>query len=121
MVNGDGAVFFEKHGKIERFHGVTISEKSLQVAARHIARALDAEIDDANPILDSRLPDGSRVEIVLSPISVDGTSVSIRKFQNKRYDAQELVRLGMMPAEVLTQLQDAVLSHKNVLISGRTG
>src|SRR5215471_9537715 len=121
MVNGDRAVFFEKYGRKEQLHGVTIPEKSLQVAAKHIARALDADIDDTNPVLDSRLPDGSRVAIVLSGVSVNGTSVSIRKFQNKRYDAQELVRVGMIPADVLIELQEAVLNRKNVLISGPTG
>jgi pilus assembly protein CpaF len=121
MVNGDRAVFYEKRGRMEHLAGVTISEKSLQVAARNIARALDAEIDDRSPILDSRLPDGSRVAIVLSPVSVEGTSVSIRKFQNKRFDAQELVRVGMLPPEVLQTLRDAVLSWKNILISGATG
>jgi pilus assembly protein CpaF len=121
MVNGDRAVFFEKYGRKEQLRGVTIPEKSLQVAARNIARALDADIDDTNPILDSRLPDGARVAIVLAPVSVTGTSVSIRKFQNKRFDAQELVRVGMVPADVLKELQDAVLNRKNVLISGATG
>jgi pilus assembly protein CpaF len=121
MVNGDRAVFFEKYGRKEQLRGVTIPEKSLQVAARNIARTLDADIDDTNPILDSRLPDGSRVAIVLAPVSVTGTSVSIRKFQNKRFDAQELTRVGMMPADVLKELQDAVLNRKNVLISGATG
>jgi pilus assembly protein CpaF len=121
MVNGHHAVFFEKYGRKEQLRGVMISEKALQVAAKNIARALDADIDDTNPILDSRLPDGSRVAIVLAPVSVTGTSVSIRKFQNKRFDAQELVRVGMIPAEVLKELQDAVVNRKSVLISGPTG
>jgi pilus assembly protein CpaF len=121
MVNGDRAVFYEKHGRKEQFHGITIPEKSLQVAAKNIARALDADIDATNPILDSRLPDGSRVAIVLWPVSVTGTSVSIRKFQNKRFDAQELVRVGTITPEMLKELEDAVLNRKNVLISGRTG
>src|ERR1700676_743484 len=94
MVNGDQAVFFEKDGRIERASGVTIPERSLQVAARNIARALGDEISEEKPVLDSRLPDGSRVAIVLSPVSVGGTAMSIRKFQNKRYHAEELVRLG---------------------------
>src|SRR5262245_33596663 len=85
MVNGDRAIFFEKHGRMERLPGVTLREQSLQVAARNIARALGDEISEENPLLDSRLPDGSRVAIVLSPVSVGGTAVSIRKFQNKRY------------------------------------
>src|SRR5258708_11688855 len=90
MVNGEQAVFFEKDGRIEHAHGVTISERSLQVAARNIARALGGEIGEERPILDSRLPDSARVAIVLAPVSVEGTTISIRKFQNKAYDAAEL-------------------------------
>src|SRR2546428_156241 len=121
MINGDRSVFFEKYGRIQLLSGVAIGERSLQVAARNIARALGDEISEESPILDSRLPDGSRVAIVLSPISVGGTTLTIRKFQNKRYNAQELMRIGTLTAEVLTELQNAVLARKNILISGGTG
>src|SRR3989449_4556561 len=115
MINGDHAVFFEKHGRLERFPDVTIPEKSLQVAARNIARSLGDEISEESPLLDSRLPDGSRVAIVLFPVSVDGTSVTIRKFQNKRYNASELVRVGTLTASILNELQEAVRSARNIL------
>ena len=121
MINGEHAVFFEKNGQMEHVPGVTIREQSLQVAARNIARALGDEISEENPILDSRLPDGSRVAIVLAPVSVDGTTVTIRKFQNKRYNAGELVRAGMLTSEVLKNLQRAVSGRQNILISGGTG
>jgi len=91
------------------------------VAARNIARALGDEVSVESPILDSRLPDGSRVAIVLSPVSVGGTTLTIRKFQNKRYNAQELMRIGTLTPEVLTELENAVLARKNILISGGTG
>ena len=80
MINGERAVFFEKYGLIQSAAGVTIPERSLQVAARNIARALGDEVSEEKPILDSRLPEGSRVAIVLAPVSVGGTTVSIRKF-----------------------------------------
>ena len=121
MVNGDAAVFFEKQGRMHRLEGVTIQETALQVAARNIARSLGDDISEESPLCDSRLPDGSRVAIVLAPVSVGGTALSIRKFQTKRYDAQELVRGGTMPAEVLRELKDAVLTRKNIVISGGTG
>src|SRR5439155_8329181 len=101
MVNGERGVFFEKEGRIEQVPGVTIREQSLQVAARNIARALGDEISEENPILDSRLPDGSRVAIILSPISVVGTTLTIRKFQNKRYNVEELVRIGTLSSDLL--------------------
>ena len=121
MINGERAVFFEKDGRIELANGVTIPERSLQVAARNIARALGDEVSEEKPVLDSRLPDGSRVAIVLLPVSVGGTALAIRKFQNRRYNAEELVRLGTLTVEVLTELRNAVLARQNILISGGTG
>jgi pilus assembly protein CpaF len=121
MINGERAVFFEKDGRIERASGITISERSLQVAARNIARALGDEVNEGKPVVDSRLPDGSRVAIVLSPVAVAGTAVAIRKFQNKRYSAGELMRLGTLTTELLATLQTAVLARQNILISGGTG
>src|SRR2546428_13828432 len=118
MVNGDRAVFVEKYGQLALVAGVTIHEKFLQVAARNIARALGAEISEENPILDSRLPDGSRVAIILSPVSVAGTTLTIRKFQNKRYNAEELVRVGTLSSELLGVLQQAVRNRQNLLTAG---
>jgi pilus assembly protein CpaF len=121
MINGENAVFFEKQGRMQLAAGVTIPERSLQVAARNIARALGDEISEEKPLLDSRLPDGSRVAAAFKPVSVDGTAISIRKFHNKRYNAGELVRLGTLTTETLAELQHAVLSRENILISGGTG
>jgi pilus assembly protein CpaF len=121
MINGDHAVFVEKYGQMALVAGVTIHEKFLQVAARNIARALDSEIGEENPILDSRLPDGSRVAIVLWPVSVAGTTLTIRKFQNKRYNAEELVRRGTLTSDLLSVLQAAVRNRQTILISGGTG
>jgi pilus assembly protein CpaF len=121
MVNGEKSVFFEKDGRMERLSGVTMQERSLQVAARNIALALGDDVNEESPILDSRLPDGSRVAIVLAPVSVGGTTLTIRKFQHRRYTAEELVRIGTLTTEVLAELRKAVLFRQNVLISGGTG
>lgn len=120
MING-GPVFIEKHGRIEAAGGICIREDHLQVAARNIARALDDDVDQTKPILDSRLPDGSRVAVVLAPVSVQGTAITIRKFHNKRFVPEELVRIRAMPAEVLAVLRKAVIAGNNILISGGTG
>jgi pilus assembly protein CpaF len=101
--------------------GIVISEKSLQVAARNIARALGDEISVESPLLDSRLPDGGRVAIALSPISVGGTALAIRKCQNQRFQADELVRIGTLSQDALKLLHDAVLNREAILISGGTG
>jgi len=121
MVNGEHGVFLERHGRIEHVANVVIREQSLRVAARNIARALGDDVSEEEPILDSRLPDGSRVAIVLAPVSVTGTALTIRKFQNQRYTADELVRIGTLPSEVLKILRQAILDQQNIVISGGTG
>ena len=121
LVNGSARVFAEKAGRLYEVPGVTIAEKSLQVAIRNIARVLGDDINEDKPILDARLPDGSRVAAVFPPCSVNGTTLAIRKFQSKRYDVQELVRVGTLTTEVLHELRTAVVTRQNILISGRTG
>ena len=121
MVNGSAAVFVERAGVIESVPGVQITEKNLQVAARNIARALGDEVSEEKPLLDSRLPDGSRVAVVLPPCSVDGTTLTIRKFHSRLFTADELVRIGTLPQAVLDQARDAILWNDNILISGGTG
>lgn len=120
LVNGS-AVFAEKAGEMEIVSGVTISEKSLQAAVRNIARVLGDDISEQTPLLDARLPDGSRVAAIFPPCSVNGTTLAIRKFQSKRYDGSELVRVGTLSQEMLDWLADAVALRRSLLISGRTG
>jgi pilus assembly protein CpaF len=121
LVNGPHHVFIEKFGEMQKVPGVTLTEKSLQVAMRNIARLLGNDISEEMPILDARLPDGSRLTAVFPPCSVNGTSVAIRKFQSKLYGPQDLVRIGTLTSELLLQLQTAVEIHQNILISGGTG
>lgn len=121
MVNGSVRVFIERHGQVEEAHGVSIPERSLQVAVRNIARALGDEISEEKPLLDSRLPDGSRVAAVIPPCSVNGTTLTIRKFQSRLFTAEELVRVGSIPPIVLATLREAIVRRQNILISGGTG
>ena len=121
LVNGSARVFAEKAGRMYEVSGVTIAEKSLQVALRNIARVLGDDVSEEKPLLDARLPDGSRVAAVFPPCSVNGTTLAIRKFQNKRFDVHELVRVGTLTPDLLRQLQEAVCTRQNILISGRTG
>jgi pilus assembly protein CpaF len=121
LVNGAARIFVEKLGQMWEVPGLTISEKSLQVAVRNIARALGDEISEDKPLLDSRLPDGSRVAAVFPPCSVTGTILAIRKFHSKLYTAEELVRVGSLPAAMLEQLRLAVENRQNILISGGAG
>ena len=120
MVNGPACVFIERNGEIEPVPGVSIAEKSLQVAVRNIARALGDEISEEKPLLDSRLPDGSRVAAIIPPCSVGGTTLTIRKFQSRFFTAEELVRTGSLTPDLLKQFRDAVEQRRNILISGGT-
>lgn len=121
MVNGSGRIFIERSGDLHEVPDARLTEKNLQVAVRNIARALGDEIGEAQPLLDSRLPDGSRVAAVIPPCSIGGTTLTIRKFHSRRFSADELVRIGTLPAPVLEVLRDSVKTCENILISGGTG
>jgi pilus assembly protein CpaF len=121
MVNGSGRIFVEHHGDLEEISGVRLTEKNLQVAVRNIARSLGDEINEAQPLLDSRLPDGSRVAAVIPPCSIGGTTLTIRKFHSRRFTAEELVRIGSLTPGLLQELQSAIENRENILISGGTG
>lgn len=121
MVNGTERIFIEKQGHIEAVEHVTLSQKSLEVAVRNIARRLGDDISDEKPILDSRLPDGSRVAAVLPPCSLNGVVLTIRKFNAKHFAIEDLIASGTVTQEVAACLKSAVLTHQNVLIAGATG
>src|SRR5579864_1583997 len=121
MVNGSSRVFIERHGELRAVPDAVISEKSLQVAVRNIARILGDDIGEEKPLLDSRLPDGSRVAAVFPPCSVIGTVLTIRKFHSKRYTADELARTETLTLGLLNDLRQAVGKRQNILISGGTG
>lgn len=120
MVNGSARVFIEREGRLEHVPGVSIEERSLQVAVKNIARRLGDEISDERPLLDSRLPDGSRVAAVFPPCSIGGTTLTIRKFASRLYSADELVRNGTLPTQVLERIRCAMRNRQNILISGGT-
>jgi len=121
MVNGSGAVFVERDGRMEAVPDVTVREHNLRVAVRNLARALGDDISDEQPLLDSRLPDGSRVAAALPPVSLGGTTLTIRKFQGRFFTADELVRTGTVTAGQLRIMQEAIDARDNMLISGGTG
>lgn len=120
MVNGGGRVFLERHGQLEEAESVQLTEKNLQVAVRNIARTLGDDVSEEQPILDARLPDGSRVAAVLPPCSLGGTTLTIRKFQSAFFTADELVRIGTLTEAGLGQLRAAIEARQNILISGGT-
>jgi pilus assembly protein CpaF len=120
MVNGPDRIFIEKAGHLQRVPDVKLTAESLIVAVKNIARRLGDDISDEKPILDSRLPDGSRVAAVVPPCSIYGVTLTIRKFNSHRFKMNDLVRAGMLPTELADQLAELVVQRKNILISGGT-
>jgi len=120
MVNGPERIFIEKAGHLHVVPGVKLTSESLMVAVKNIARRLGDDISEAKPILDSRLPDGSRVAAVLAPCSINGVTLTIRKFNSLRFKMNDLVQAGMLTAELAKQLAEFVVQRKNILICGGT-
>lgn len=121
MVNGHDHIFIEKAGFIEPVQGLSLGEKSLMVAVKNIARRLGDDISESKPILDSRLPDGSRVAAVIPPCSVNGVTLTIRKFNARHFGVEDLVQAGTLERWLANQLEGYVLARKNILIAGATG
>ena len=121
MVNAGGRrVFVERRGVLESIADRALDHRNLTVAIKNIARACGDEISDHQPMLDARLEDGSRVAAMFPPCSVDGPTLTVRKFTH-RNTLDELVTAGTLTAAIAAELRRAVDDHNNVLISGGTG
>jgi pilus assembly protein CpaF len=120
MVNGPERIFIEKAGYVQRVPGVRLTAESLMVAVKNIARRLGDDISEAKPILDSRLPDGSRVAAVIPPCSIHGVALTIRKFNSHRFKMKDLIDIGTVTAGLAEQLEEYVAQRKNILICGGT-
>jgi pilus assembly protein CpaF len=121
MLNSPTEIFIEKEGVIEKVQGVTIPNDQLRVAVQNIARSLGDDISEEKPILDSRLPDGSRIAAVLPPCSIHGITLTIRKFNARSFTIDDLIRIGTITEATATYLRKAIIDRKNILISGGTG
>src|SRR5215468_5742779 len=121
MVNGSKRVFIEKNGFLQEIRGLPLSEKSLMIAVKNIASRLGDDISEAKPILDSRLPDGSRLAAVIPPCSLAGVTLTIRKFNSRRLEIADLIASGTLTQELANRLEDYILERQNLLICGGTG
>lgn len=121
LVNGPNEVFIERRGILERVAAKFSDEQALQAAVRNIAQFVGRRIDAENPILDARLPDGSRVAAVLPPCSRKGTTLSIRKFSKDKPTFVDLINRGTVSKEAARFLDVCVFLGKNMIISGGTG
>ena len=98
-------MFIEKAGFLQQVKGLSLGEKSLMVAVKNIARRLGDDISESKPILDSRLPDGSRVAAVIPPCSLTGVTLTIRKFNTRHFEMQDLINAGTLDARSQTVLR----------------
>ncbi|AKL97815.1 CpaF family protein [Endomicrobium proavitum] len=121
MVNGYNSIYIEKAGKLTET-GVTFpDEKRLKTVIDRIVSQIGRHVDEASPIVDARLKDGSRVNAVIRPISLNGPVLTIRKFLKNKLSADSLVSSGSISAEMVEFLKIAVLLKRNIIISGGTG
>lgn len=120
LINGPNQIYFERQGKLHESSARFVSEPALKAAAVNVAKNVGRLLNDDNPRLDARLPDGSRVHAVIPPLARCGTVVAIRKFKKEKLTIDQLIAFdSITPAGV--QLLDAVVKlHKNVIVSGAT-
>lgn len=121
MMNGYRTIFYEKRGKLYLWEKQFSSEERFYDVIQKMAAAANRVVNEASPIADTRLSDGSRVNIVLPPASLDGPAVTIRKFSKVPYTMERLVELGAISEEAREYMEMAVKSRRNIFISGGTG
>lgn len=121
MVNGPNDIFIEKNGKLEKLNQFFESERRLEDIIQRIVGLAGREVNQANPIVDTRLPDGSRVNVVLPPVSLVGPVVTIRKFSKTPMTVDQLIRYGSITKEIAGVLEMLVKAKYNIFISGGTG
>lgn len=121
MINGPDNIFIEEKGELKKINEVFESEKRLEDIIQRIVGQSGREVNQANPIVDTRLPDGSRVNVVLPPISLSGPIVTIRKFSKTPMTMQQLLKYGSINEEVAKILERLVKAKYNIFVCGGTG
>ena len=121
MVNGPESVYVERNGKLEKDPATFVDEVHLRRIIDKIVSEIGRRIDEANPLCDARLPDGSRVNAVIHPLAIGGPFLTIRKFSREKLQIDDLIRYGTLNAHSARFLQACVVGRLNVLVSGGTG
>ncbi|MBR6381938.1 MAG: CpaF family protein [Lachnospiraceae bacterium] len=121
MVNGKDRIFVEKDGRLRELEKGFDSEEKLRDVIQQIVAGCNRVVNEASPIVDARLPDGSRVNIVLAPVALNGPIVTIRRFPEKPITMERLVAFGSLPESVAALLRLLVKARYNIFISGGTG
>lgn len=121
LVNGPGCVYVERHGRLELTDVTFSSDRHLLNIIDRIVSAVGRRIDESSPMVDARLPDGSRVNAIIPPLALDGPSMSIRRFARELLKVSDLIELGSMNEQLAMVMEAAVKGRLNVLVSGGTG
>ena len=121
MINGTDYIFIEKHGKLLQTDKRFTSRRKLEDVIQNMVAGANRSVNEASPIVDSRLEDGSRINVVLHPIALNGPIVTIRKFPKNAMSMEELVSKGALNREMVLFLEKLMISKYNVFVSGGTG
>ena len=121
MINGPDNIFIEKNGTLTKLNRKFESQRRLEDIIQRIVGLAGREVNQANPIVDTRLPDGSRVNVVLPPIALCGPTVTIRKFSKEPMTIEKLISYGSLTQEIADKLECLVKAKYNIFISGGTG
>ncbi len=121
MVNGASSVYIERAGRLERAPCRFISDQHVMAVIERIVAPLGRRVDESTPMVDARLKDGSRVNVIIPPLAINGPSLTIRRFACAPLTAADLVSAGTMDTRMGDFLEQAVISRRNIVISGGTG
>lgn len=121
MINGPDQIYIETKGKLTLADARFRDEEALRAAVKNIGRAVGRVIDKKNPRMDARLHDGSRIHAILSPVSLKGTCMAIRKFSKKGLSMNDLIGFGAITKEAVAFIDFCILMKKNIVVSGGTG
>jgi septum site-determining protein MinD len=121
MVNNKDEVFIERHGKLELTSKKFLSNDQVRTIIERIIAPIGRRIDESVPMVDARLPDGSRVNAIISPLSLTGPTLTIRKFRKERYRITDLLNFGALTPAMADFIKACVLCRKNIIVSGGTG
>ena len=121
MINGADNIFIERAGRLCRYDRTFESEERLKSVIQHIVAECNRLVNESSPIVDARLKDGSRVNVVLPPVSLGGCVMTIRKFPKEGMTMERLLQLGSITTEVAEFLRKLVVSGYNIIVSGGTG
>jgi pilus assembly protein CpaF len=121
MVNGPNSVYAERSGRLEKTGSTFVDEDHLRRIIDKIVAEVGRRIDESNPMVDARLPDGSRVNAVVHPLAIGGPFLTIRKFSKDPWQIDDLIRFGTLNAHAARFLQACVVGRLNIIVSGGTG